>query len=357
MLNMGGPRNASEVNSYLKGIFLDRDIMRLPFQDTLGNFIANKRTSKVQHEYELIGGGSPLEKFSLIQGQKLVENLDSISPETGPHKAYLGFRYNEPTTKTAIQQIIKDDVKNVIAFSQYPQYSCSTSGSSFNDLYKLQKQLDPKQSIKWSFIDRWGTDPLFVKYYSDAIQKSLGKLDPSVRDSVPILFSAHSVPLYVVLKGDSYANEVGASVGCVMRELRDRGVVNPYKLIWQSQVGPLKWLGPATDEVIKKYGKEGVYKDLVVVPIAFTSDHIETLYELGIEYRDLANSVGIKNFVVVEPPNGNETFTNCITNIVHKQMQNSKRMNYQILSRCFDCDSEQCGITKNWIKAQLSSLL
>ncbi|PVU95659.1 hypothetical protein BB561_001679 [Smittium simulii] len=351
---MGGPRNINEVNSYLKNIFLDRDIMQLPMQNTLGKFIANRRTSKVQAEYNLIGGGSPIEKWTRLQGKQLIDKLDVMSPETAPHNYYVGFRYNEPKTKTALQNILDDGVDRVVAFSQYFQYSCSTSGSNFNDLYKQQNELDPTSSIKWSFIDRWGTHPLLIKFFADSIQKSLLKVDPDQRDKTPILFSAHSLPLYVVLKGDTYVNEVGATVGCVMAELRNRGVINPYRLVWQSEVGPLKWLGPSTEKVIEKMGTSNLTKNLVVVPIAFSSDHIETLFELGIEYRELAKKSGIDNFILTDSPNDDPTFIDCITDVAFKHLQSPNNSNYQLTSRCHNCVSEQCKITKNWIQTALS---
>ncbi|OMJ10009.1 Ferrochelatase, mitochondrial, partial [Smittium culicis] len=284
---MGGPRSLDDVNSYLNGIFADRDIMQLPVQDYLGPFIANRRTKKVQDEYQQIGG---------------------------PHKYYIGFRYNEPKTETALQQMKADGVNRAIAFSQYFQYSCSTTGSNLNELYRQVHDIDGGRQIKWSFIDRWGDNDQLVQVFANNIEKSLKAMAQKVGNdgvsSVPILFSAHSLPLYVVLKGDPYVAEVGATVGLVMKELRRRKVRNPYRLIWQSEVGPLKWLGPSTEHVIKTINAStnGKIDSVVMVPIAFGSDHIETLYELGIEYRNLASESGIVNYELVSPPNDDDIF-------------------------------------------------
>ncbi|OLY85266.1 Ferrochelatase, mitochondrial [Smittium mucronatum] len=354
---MGGPRNLNEVNGYLKGIFGDRDIMQLPMQDVLGPFIANRRTKKVQDEYEQIGGRSPIELWTKAQGSKMVKILDSISPSTGPHKYYIGFRYNEPNTNSAVKEMLQDGVTRAIAFSQYFQYSCSTTGSNLNELYRETKSLDSQGKIKWSVIDRWGTNADLVQVFANNIEKSLEKLDGSTKDTAPILFSAHSLPLYVVLRGDPYPAEVAATVGLVMQELRRRGVRNPYRLIWQSEVGPLKWLGPSTEHVIKTINKSsgGRIDSVVLVPIAFGSDHIETLYELGIEYRDLALSSGIKNYVLCPPPNDDDLLAKGMAELVKEHMENTGHLDNQIYMQCPGCESKQCRITKDWIASQASA--
>ncbi|KAJ1672778.1 hypothetical protein EV182_006517, partial [Spiromyces aspiralis] len=146
-MNMGGPRTVADVREYLQRIFLDRDIMQLPMQNLLGSFIASRRARHVEEEYKLIGGGSPIEKWTRHQGAGMVKHLDRMCPETG-------FRYSDPLTQEAVREIMSDQVKTVIAFSQYPQYSCSTTGSNLNELYRQIKLHDPGHTVRWSIIDR-----------------------------------------------------------------------------------------------------------------------------------------------------------------------------------------------------------
>lgn len=136
LLNMGGPQHTDQVHDYLHRIMTDRDMIQLPFQSKLGPWIAKRRTPDVQKKYQEIGGGSPILKWTNLQGELMCKQLDKLSPETAPHKHYVGFRYVEPLTETTLEQIEKDAPERVVIFSQYPQYSCATSGSSFNAIYQ-----------------------------------------------------------------------------------------------------------------------------------------------------------------------------------------------------------------------------
>uniref|UniRef100_A0A0K8TXJ6 Ferrochelatase n=1 Tax=Bactrocera latifrons TaxID=174628 RepID=A0A0K8TXJ6_BACLA len=288
MLNMGGPQHTDQVHDYLLRIMTDRDMIQLPVQSRLGPWIAQRRTKEVQKKYKEIGGGSPILKWTDLQGQLMCNELDRKCPESAPHKHYVGFRYVNPLTEDTLQHIENDGPERVVFFSQYPQYSCATSGSSFNSIFSHYRQHSLPKNIKFSIIDRWSTHPLLIKTFAERIREELNKFGEAKRKDVVILFTAHSLPLKAVNRGDPYPSEVGASVHLVMKEL---GNTNPYTLAWQSKVGPLPWLAPATDDTIKAYVKQG-RKNFVLVPIAFVNEHIETLHELDIEYCDeLANEV------------------------------------------------------------------
>lgn len=248
MLNMGGPQTLDQVHDYLLGIMTDRDMIQLPFQSKLGPWIAKRRTPDVQKKYQEIGGGSPILKWTNTQGELMCKELDQISPQTAPHKHYVGFRYVNPLTENTLEQIEKDAPERVVIFSQYPQYSCATSGSSFNSIYYHYSRREMPRNIKWSIVDRWATNEYLVKTFADNIRKKLVKFPESIRNDVIILFSAHSLPLKAVNRGDAYPSEVGASVSLVMNELK---MSNPYSLVWQSKVGPLPWLEPFTQNAIK----------------------------------------------------------------------------------------------------------
>ncbi|KAJ2599649.1 hypothetical protein GGF39_002135 [Coemansia sp. RSA 1721] len=351
MMNMGGPRTQSDVEQFLVNIFNDRDILTLPLQSIVGRFIALRRVGKVKDQYMQIGGGSPIEKWTRTQGKGMVDILDRTSPETGPHKYYVGFRYTNPDTVEAVEQMLSDGIEHVIAFSQYQQYSGSTTGSNLNELYRVQKRLDPESRLQWSFIDRWGTHPKLVESFADRIEDQIKKLTSDVRHTTPILFSAHSLPLNVVDRGDPYVAEVGGTVAYVVEELRRRGINNPYRLVWQSAVGPLRWLGPQTEDAIKSYGSAG-YASLVMVPIAFTSDHIETLFELDIEYGEVAEESGITQFLRAEALNDHPPFIDALAAIVKEHIDAGFPTNSQLLLPDPGKESEQTRTTRQWIAMQ-----
>ncbi|KAJ2893023.1 ferrochelatase hem15 [Coemansia aciculifera] len=247
--------------------------------------------------------------------------------------------------------MLADGVNHVIAFTQYQQFSGSTTGSNLNELFRAQKKLDPESRLRWSFIDRWGTHPKLISSFADRIEAQLARLTDDVRHITPILFSAHSLPLEVVDRGDPYVAEVGGTVAYVINELRRRGIENPYRLVWQSAVGPLRWLGPQTEAVIKHYGSIG-YTSLVMVPVAFTSDHIETLYELDIEYGKVAREAGIGQYMRAEALNDHPPFIDALASIVKEHIDAGFPTSSQLLMPNPSAESAQTIATRKWIAAQ-----
>ncbi|GFQ93214.1 ferrochelatase, mitochondrial [Trichonephila clavata] len=344
MMNMGGPSSLSEVNDFLTRLFTDKDIMTLPMQNQLGPFIAKRRTPSIIKKYDEIGGGSPILKWTDKQGQLMTNLLDKISPETAPHKHYVGFRYAKPLTDDSIAQMERDGVEHAVAFSQYPQYSCSTSGSSFNALYRYY--LNKEIPMKWSFIDRWPTHPKLIECFADLITKELNNVPKEDRDDVIMLFTAHALPMQQVNRGDPYPAEVAATVLGVMQKLN---FSHPYRLVWQSKVGPVEWLSPQTDDAIKGYVNKGK-KNILLVPISFVNEHIETLHELDIEYgKELAEKIGVKNFRRVAAPNDHPAFIEGLADIVKFHLNQGTMCNPQLLLRCPLCPKATCHHTKAWL--------
>jgi len=353
MLNMGGPETLNDVNGFLTRLFLDKDLMVLPLQNRLGPLIAKRRTPKIQEQYDKIGGGSPIFYWTNLQGEKMAEILDRLSPETAPHKHYVGFRYVHPLTEEAVEEMEADGVEHAVAFSQYPQYSCSTTGSSLNAIYRHYLSRGSPPTMRWSSIDRWPVDPLLIKTHAQHVKDALEKFPAEVRDDVVLLFSAHSLPMMVVDRGDPYPQEVGATVQMVMQEL---GYSNPYRLVWQSKVGPKQWLGPATDDVIKGLVERGK-KDLLLIPIAFTSDHIETLYELDYEYAsELAKEVGARHVHRSEALNGSPMFIEGLANLVSNHLKSDGVCSRQLPLRCPLCVNDSCGPAKEFFRSRGTSL-
>lgn len=341
LLNMGGPSSLDQVGLFLSRLFHDKDLIPLPFQSILAPWIAKRRTPSIIEQYAKIGGGSPIRRWTEYQGSEMVKLLDKISPNTAPHKYYVAFRYADPLTDETLLAMKKDGVTRAVAFTQYPQYSCSTTGSSLNQLHRELKRLGLESTMKWSIIDRWPVQHELIKAFAANIRSALLKFPEDKRDDAVILFSAHSLPMKVVDRGDTYPSEVAATVSAVMQELQFK---NPHRLVWQSKVGPLPWLGPQTKDAISGYHKLG-RKNLLLVPIAFTQDHIETLFELDIEYgTDLREELHDPevNIIRAESLNGSEIFISSLANTVKTHLDSGATSTSQLTTRCPKCVNTCC---------------
>ncbi|KAH9920042.1 ferrochelatase [Fomitopsis serialis] len=318
MLNMGGPSTLPETHDFLKNLFSDGDLIPLPFQSLLAPWIARRRTPKIEQQYAAIGGGSPILKYTNIQGERMAALLDELHPATAPHKHYVAFRYAQPLTDATARQMKADGVKRAVAFTQYPQYSCSTTGSSLNELYRRGRRA------------RSGTCLICLQAVAQNIERALAEFPEETRSDVVLLFSAHSLPMSVV----------SASVSAVMDRL---GHSNPYRLVWQSQVGPR---GRA--EGLARLGR----KRVVLIPIAFTSDHIETLYELDLEYAQEAKEHGME-VVRAESLNESPVFIRALADLAATHLRDVSAgkagpMSVQMGLRCPGCTNATCGQQKAW---------
>lgn len=338
LLNMGGPATLDAVEPFLLRLFADREIIQLPLQDWLGPFIVKRRVGKVRALYDAIGGGSPILRWTEAQGAAMSARLDAIRPASAPHKHYVAFRYTPPFADDALRAMADDGVERVVAYTQYPQWSCTTTGSSLNDLWRALDRTGLAERFTWSILDRWGEHPGFVAAMAERVHEGLAQYDAAERDGVLLLFSAHSVPLYVVKRGDPYTHEISASVARTVEAL---GVPNPHLLAWQSEVGPVDWQGPSTEKVIHQLAARG-RKNVLVVPIAFTSDHIETLSELDREYGDLARSLGMTGYRRAPALNDLPTFTDAMADMVAAHLDRGAPHSTQYPMKCPGCENAAC---------------
>lgn len=368
-LNMGGPSTTEEVHDFLLRLFSDADLIPFgPLQKYLAQWISKRRTPKIQGQYAAIGGGSPIRKRAEHQNAEMCKLLDKISPETAPHKPYVAFRYANPLTEEMYNRLLADGFGNgkggrAVAFTQYPQYSCSTTGSSLNELWKWRQRLEGKSAeadggssaalskvndgtIQWSVIDRWPVHAGLVEAFAQNIEAKLAEYPEERRNKAVLMFSAHSLPMTVVNRGDPYPAEVAATVYGVMQRL---GFSNPYRLCWQSQVGPQPWLGPQTSTSVEEYVSKG-QKDIVLIPIAFTSDHIETLFELDQEViGDSGHPDTVKR---VESLNGSKVFIKALADIAKEHLHSGLACSTQMGLRCPGCKSERCLESKKFFASQ-----
>jgi ferrochelatase len=311
LLNLGGPDKPEDVGPFLYNLFSDPEIIRLPFrwmQKPLAWFIATRREKTSQINYQQIGGGSPLRRITEEQGAAIKAQLGELGQEVN---IYVGMRYWHPYTEEAIAQITQDNLDKLVILPLYPQFSISTSGSSFRLLEQLWKENPKLQNLEYTVIDSWYKQPGYLQAMAELIVGELEKF-PHPQD-VHIFFSAHGVPKsYVEEAGDPYQQEIEECTDLIMQTLNRP---NPHTLAYQSRVGPVEWLKPYTEDALNELGVKGV-KDLIVVPISFVSEHIETLQEIDIEYREIAEEAGIHNFGRVPAPNTNPVFIKALSDLI-----------------------------------------
>jgi len=343
LLNLGGPATLDAVEPFLLELFADREIIQLPFQQWLGPFIARRRAPSVREQYAAIGGGSPILRYTEAQGRGLVERLDRLSPATAPHAFYVAFRYASPKSEDALQAMQAAGVERVVAFTQYPQFSCATTGSSLNELWRAVDRLGLRDAFAWSILDRWPVDEGFIDAVAETVREGLDDFPAEDRDKVVLLFSAHSLPMRFINRGDPYPQEIGASVHRVMERIE---FSHPYLLAYQSKVGPVKWLEPSTPWVIERLAARG-HKHLLVVPIAFTSDHIETLSELDRDYGNLARRLGITHYRRVPALNDRPRFLDALADLMRRHLVSGEVYSRQYELRCGGCENQGCRAIVN----------
>lgn len=311
LLNLGGPDQLDDVRHFLFNLFSDPEIIRLPFpglQKPLAWLISTLRVRKSQENYRLIGGGSPLRRITEEQGLALAESLHQKGQEAN---VYVGMRYWHPFTEEAIARIKRDHIDRLVILPLYPQFSISTSGSSFRLLEQLWQEDPVLEQVDYTVIPSWYDRPGYIQAMAESIAQELDQFPHP--NKVPIFFSAHGVPQsYVEEAGDPYQQEIETCTALIMERLNRP---NHHILGYQSRVGPVEWLKPYTEDVIRDLGSQGV-QDLVVVPISFISEHIETLQEIDMEYRELAEEVGIHNFRRVPALNTHPRFINDLADLV-----------------------------------------
>lgn len=324
LLNMGGPSSLDEVKPFLVNLFSDNDIIPLPIGPraqrvfgTIFGSLRGRRDGKVARSYAAMGGGSPQRRESEMQARALAARLDAEVPEGAPWKTYVCMRYAAPMTDEAIAAARRDGVDTLVVLPLYPQYSATTTGSNLNELAR-QMAVQRWRPRTLHIVRDYHDDPAYQDALAASVARTLEGLPAEKRAKAHIFFSAHSIPMRVVNAGDLYPPQIEATTKGVMERLRKRGIENAYTLAWQSRVRPFtEWLGPQTDDTIRALAAKGE-KHLLVVPVAFVGEHIETLVEIDEEYGELARSVGIETFVRVPCLRDDAAFIGALAGIVRR---------------------------------------
>lgn len=306
LLQMGGPDSLDAVKPFLVNLFSDRDIIRIGpsfLQPLIARIIAARRAPKVEKYYEQIGGKSPLRELTEAQARALEEKLG------GDYRCFVAMRYWKPSTIEALAEIKRQGVTRVIALSLYPHYSKATTGSSINELKRVLAQAGVSFDV--TYVDRFFDHPRYIDALEEKIKEGLAEFHPLAE--MQILFSAHSLPQSFIEEGDPYLSHIEETVRLVMERFGDI----PYHLAFQSRAGPVKWLEPSTDGMLRHLAEHGC-RQLLIVPLSFVSDHIETLYEIDHEYGQLAYELGYTACKRSPSLNTTPAFIDCLEDLVRK---------------------------------------
>jgi ferrochelatase len=307
LFQLGGPDTLEAIEPFLFNLFCDPDIIDFPFarigRKPLAKLISSTRARKVQHHYATIGGGSPIRRFTEQQARALQRKLAESGLDA---RCFVAMRYWHPFTAQAIEQLRDVRCDEVVLLPLYPHYSSTTTGSSLNEWRRLFQD-----DIAVRCIETFYRHELYLQALVEKIDEALARFSDPERPE--IVFSAHSVPVAVIQKGDPYQRQIEETVEL----LRQRGGwTNGYRLCYQSKVGASKWLQPSLHTALRELATEKA-REVCIVPVSFVSDHVETLGEIDHEARSEAAKLGIKRFEMTSGLNDSPTFIAALADLVN----------------------------------------
>lgn len=322
LFQLGGPDSLAAIEPFLYNLFCDPDIIDFPFarigRKPLAKLISTTRARKVQHHYATIGGGSPIRRFTERQATALETELAMHGVDA---RCFVAMRYWHPFTSEAIAQLLRSGCDEIVLLPLYPQYSSTTTGSSLNEWQRLFRGHAPACRVQ-SFY----RDPAYLDAVIEKIEEALSRFPDPRRPE--IVFSAHSVPMSVIAKGDPYQRQIEETV----RLLVERGRwPNRHRLCYQSKVGASKWLQPSLHRALQDLGRERV-REVCIVPVAFVSDHVETLGEIDHEAREEAHRLGIRQFEMSSGLNDSPKFIAALGHLVREALGDAVRTRDRVQS-------------------------
>lgn len=310
LFQLGGPDTLEAIEPFLFNLFCDPDIIDFPFarigRKPLAKLISATRAKKVQHHYSVIGGGSPIRRFTEQQARSLQIVLNKSGVDA---RCFVAMRYWHPFTAEAIADLRAAECDEVVLLPLYPQYSSTTTGSSLNEWNRLFGDYLPSRRI-----EKFYQHELYLQALVEKIEEALVRFpDP---DQAELVFSAHSVPVAVIERGDPYQQQIKETVELVMER---GGWPNRHRLCYQSKVGASKWLQPSLHRTLRDLAAEKV-NEICVVPISFVSDHVETLGEIDHEAREEARLLGIRQFEMTAGLNNSSKFIAGLADLVRNAL-------------------------------------
>jgi len=306
LFQLGGPDTLEAIQPFLYNLFCDPDIIDFPFarigRKALAKLISTTRARKVQHHYSTIGGGSPIRPNTERQARALERELRAQGIDA---HCFVAMRYWHPFTREAIAQLHAAECDEVVLLPMYPQYSSTTTGSSLKEWNRLYTGDIPEHCVETFY-----RNTIYLDSVVEKVNQSLVRF--SEQDRPEIIFSAHSIPMSVIEKGDPYQRQIEETVGLVMER---GGWSNPHRLCYQSKVGASRWLQPSLTRTLRELASKKV-REVCIVPIAFVSDHVETLGEIDHEARHLAQKLGFTQFEMSAGLNDSSKFIQALGQIV-----------------------------------------
>ena len=315
VMNLGGPASLDDVEPFLRRLFGDPDVIQLGWlsflQPLLARTIAKRRGPESRAAYQRIGGRSPIRDETTAQANAVAAELVRRGVAVRPVVALAAWH---PFADEALRELAAQGIDRAVALPLYPHESRATTGSSLNQLeHARAQQADAKTgAIDIAAIKHYPDADGYVRAVADRVEDAIVKLPPEHRSTAPVLFSAHGLPEAYIRRGDPYLDDVRTTVETVSRRL---GLGARTRLCFQSRVGPRRWLGPATDALLAQLAAEGTTA-VVVVPVAFTGEHIETLEELDIRYKEQAAQAGIKHFARARTVGCHPAFISALADLV-----------------------------------------
>ncbi len=310
LMNLGGPRTLEEVEPYLYELFSDPLVISAPLgplRKLLARFISHFRTPSSSEKYQLIGGGSPLVAGTEAQARALEQ---ALGPDYG---VYLAMRYGHPNTEEAVREAVAGGVEQAISLPLYPQFANATTTSSLREMRRLWPRGKPLYEV-CSYHDH----PGWLDASAATLRAALQKVKPENRERTLVVFSAHGLPMSHVRKGDLYPHEVEVSA----RGTAQRAGVAKWHVTYQSRVGPVKWLGPDTIEFVRANAQGRV---VITVPIAFVSEHLETLYDLDILAAQAAKEGGALEYHRAAAVDVRPEFIGALADVVRQTLAAGRR--------------------------------
>jgi ferrochelatase len=310
LFQLGGPDTLEAIEPFLYNLFCDPDIIDFPFarigRKPLAKLISTTRSRKVQHHYALIGGGSPIRRNTERQARALECKLRYQGIDA---HCFVAMRYWHPFTAEAIEQLRAAGCDEVVLLPLYPQYSSTTTGSSLNEWSRLFADELPVHVVETFY-----RHPTYLDALREKVNEALSRFPSPARPE--IVFSAHSIPMSVIEKGDPYQRQIEETVRLLMQ---CGGWANPHRLCYQSKVGASRWLQPSLHQTLKGLAAERV-REVCVVPIAFVSDHVETLVEIDHEAREEAHQLGMTQFEMTAGLNDSPKFIHALSELVQQAL-------------------------------------
>ena len=315
LFQLGGPDSLEAIQPFLYNLFCDPDIINFPgaflARKPLAKFISTRRSKRVAQNYKDIGGKSPIGELTNDQRNALEIELNKLISA----RVFVAMRYWRPLTEEVIAEMKKEKFDKIILLPLYPQYSMATTVSSVKEWHKQCKRLG-YGSIPTETICAYHNHPLYIEAIVDNINSVYGKFSRLDPKDVDLVFSAHGVPMSLVNAGDPYKGHIEESVKLVME---NGGWKSPHHLCYQSKVGPMEWLKPSLTGTLEHLAAQG-RKHLLVIPIAFVTEHIETLHEISIDVRKEAELLGIIQFEMMSALNSFSKFIQCLVDLVMKNI-------------------------------------